>query len=66
MSVKIEIANWRFELTLRELICQPIEDGKTGAKTPRLNEALTEPADGELLPAELLPQGYGREQAAGL
>jgi len=66
MSVKIEIANWRFELTLKELICQPIEDEKSGAKTPRLNDTLTESADSDLLPAELLPQGYGREQAAGL
>ena len=24
MSVKFEIADWRFELTLKELICQPI------------------------------------------
>jgi hypothetical protein len=24
MSVKFEIADWRFEITLRELICQPI------------------------------------------
>jgi hypothetical protein len=24
MSVKFEIADWKFELTLKELICQPI------------------------------------------
>ena len=66
MSVKFEIADWRFELTLKELICQPIENEKTGAKTPRWSEALAEKADGELLPAELLPQSYGREQAASL
>jgi len=66
MSVKFEIADWRFELTWKELICQPIESEKTGAKTPRWGEALAEKADGELLPAELLPQSYGREQAAGL
>jgi hypothetical protein len=63
MSVKFEIADWRFELTLKEMICQPIENEKTGAKKPRWNEAQTEPADGELLSGELLPQSYGREQS---
>jgi hypothetical protein len=24
MSVKFEIADWRFEITLKELICQPV------------------------------------------
>ena len=66
MSVKFEIADWRFELTLKELVCQPIEDEKTGAKRQRLNESLTEPANGELLPPNLLPECYGREQAMSL
>lgn len=25
MSVKFEIADWKFEITLKELICQPVE-----------------------------------------
>ncbi|MFN0109123.1 MAG: hypothetical protein ACKVZH_09760 [Blastocatellia bacterium] len=25
MSVKFEIADWKFEITLKELVCQPIE-----------------------------------------
>lgn len=66
MSVKFEIADWRFELTLKELICQPIEDQKTGAKAPRRSETRTEKAESELLPVELLPQTYGRKQAASL
>jgi len=63
MSVKFEIADWRFELTLKEMICQPIENEKTGAKKPRWNETQTEQTNGELLSAELLPQSCGREQA---
>jgi hypothetical protein len=66
MSVKFEIADWRFELTLKEMICQPIENEKTGAKKSRWNEAQMEQADGELLSAELLPQGCGREQSMSL
>ena len=63
MSVKFEIADWRFELTLKEMICQPIENEKTGEKNTRWNETLTEQANGEMLSAELLPQSCGREQA---
>ncbi|MDQ3010571.1 MAG: hypothetical protein M3X11_07700 [Acidobacteriota bacterium] len=66
MSVKFEIADWRFELTLKELICQPIEGEKKKAKAPRWRKALKESADGELRSAELLPESYGREQAVGL
>lgn len=33
MSVKFEIADWKFELTLKELICQPT--GKKSSKTAR-------------------------------
>lgn len=33
MSVKFEIADWKFELTLKELICQPA--GKKSQKTGR-------------------------------
>lgn len=25
MGVKFEIADWKFEITLKELVCQPIE-----------------------------------------
>jgi len=66
MSMKFEIADWKFELTWKELICQPVENETSGAKAPRWGEARAEKADDELLPAELLPQSYGREQAAGL
>ncbi len=66
MSVKFEIAGWSFELTWKELICQPIEDKKTGARTPQWKQALTDAADGELLPAESFSSNYGREQAVSL
>ncbi len=36
MSMKFQIADWKFEVTLKELICQPIE-GKT--KKARRNTA---------------------------
>lgn len=66
MSVKFEIADWRFELNWKEMICQPIEGEKATTKTPRRREALNEQADGNLLSAELRTESYGREQAVGL
>lgn len=66
MSVKFEIADWRFEITLKELICQPIDGEKAAARAPRWSEALKGTADGESLSAELLPEPYGREQAVSL
>ncbi len=33
MSVKFEIADWKFEITLKELVCQPI--GKKSRKPSR-------------------------------
>lgn len=36
MSMKFQIADWKFEVTLKELICQPVE-GK--AKKSRRNTA---------------------------
>ncbi len=34
MGVKFEIADWKFEITLKELVCQPIpnkiKDGRRG------------------------------------
>ncbi len=33
MSVKFEIADWKFEITLKELVCQPV--GKKSRKVSR-------------------------------
>lgn len=33
MSVKFEIADWKFEITLKELVCQPV--GKKSKKASR-------------------------------
>lgn len=57
MSVKFEIADWRFELSLKELVCQPIEVETNGAKPPRREESPAELAD-----RDLLTDCYGREQ----
>lgn len=39
MSVKFEIADWKFELTLKELVCQPA--GKKSTKTSGRDFAAT-------------------------
>lgn len=57
MSVKFEIADWSFEITLKELICQPIKTEKTGVTAERWEDLVSESADNELL-----SDCYGREQ----
>ncbi len=57
MSVKFEIADWKFEITWKELVCQPVEKEKKGAATERWEDRAIESAD-----AELLSDCYGREQ----
>lgn len=57
MSVKFEIADWRFELSLKELVCQPIEIETNGAKNARREDTQVELAD-----RDLLTDCYGREQ----
>ena len=57
MSVKFEIADWGFELSLKELVCQPIEIESNGAKNARREDTQVELAD-----RDLLTDCYGREQ----
>ncbi|HQR34161.1 MAG TPA: hypothetical protein PLK30_15595 [Blastocatellia bacterium] len=42
MGVKFEIADWKFEITLKELVCQPIpnkiKDGRRGIAGGKRNK----------------------------
>jgi hypothetical protein len=57
MSVKFEIADWKFELTWKEMICRPIERKPADEARERREDRAMESAD-----AELLSDCYGREQ----
>lgn len=57
MSVKFEIADWKFELSWKELVCQPIEKEPSDAAKERWENRAIESAD-----ADLLSDCYGREQ----
>lgn len=38
MSLKFDVGNWKFELTLRELHCQPVNKESNTAKSVKSNE----------------------------
>ncbi|MEO6724776.1 MAG: hypothetical protein ABIU20_08875 [Blastocatellia bacterium] len=57
MSVKFEIADWKFELSLKELVCQPVEVETNSGTSARWEETPTELAE-----RDMLTDCYGREQ----
>lgn len=38
MSLKFDVGNWKFELTLRELHCQPVNHESNTTKRAQVNE----------------------------